>query len=210
MEAEHLTIRVLCVDDHPLFREGIATVIGHQPDMALAGMAASGTEAIRQFATLMPDVTLMDLRLPDISGIKVTESIIAAHPHAKIVVLTTSEGDVEMERSLGAGARGYLLKGTPSHELIDVIRRVHRGQSYIPQYVAQQLAQNVGSDTLSAREVEVLTHVANGSKNREIGRQLSITEETVKAHVSSIIEKLGAKDRTQAVAIGVRRGIIQL
>ncbi len=205
-----MTIRVLCVDDHPLFREGIATVIGHQPDMTLAGMAASGADAIRQFASVLPDVTLMDLRLPDISGIEATESIIAAHPQAKIVILTTSEGDVEIQRSLGAGARGYLLKGTPLHELIDVIRRVHRGHSYIPQNVAQQLAQNVGSDTLSAREVEVLRHVSNGCKNREIGRQLAITEETVKAHVSRIIDKLGAKDRTQAVAIAVRRGIIQL
>lgn len=147
---------------------------------------------------------------PDMSGISATQSIIAMRPDARIIILTTSEGDVEIQRALGAGALGYLLKGTPAEELMDAIRRVHRGHSYIPQNVAQQLAQNIGNDILSPREIQVLLQVANGGKNRDIGRQLSITEETVKAHLSSILEKLGAKDRTQAVAIGVRRGIIQI
>ncbi len=203
-------IRVLCVDDHPLFLEGISTVISHQKDMHLAGVAQSGSEALRQFRAVQPSITLMDVRLPDMSGIAVTSAIINEFPQARIAMLTTAEGDVEVQRALAAGARGYLLKNTPPEELVEVIRQLHRGRKYLPTAVAQQVAQNVGSDSLTEREIEVLERVAGGNRNRDIGKQLAISEETVKAHLRHILEKLAARDRTQAVAIAVRRGIITL
>ena len=203
-------IRVFSVDDHPLLREGIATLVNNQPDMMLVGEASTGAEAMQQFKQHMPDVTLLDLRLPDMSGIDVLIAIRSEFPKARIVMLTTFEGDVEVQRALQAGARGYLLKNMPPVELLDVIRQVHEGKKRIPPEIASQLLEHLSDEGLTEREVEVLREVADGNRNREIAERLFISEETVKVHIKHIMEKLGAADRTQAVAIGVRRGIIQL
>jgi len=204
------SIRVFSVDDHPLLREGIATLVNNQPDMVLVGEASTGAEAIQQFKQHMPDVTLLDLRLPDMSGIDVLIAIRSEFPEARIVMLTTFEGDVEVQRALQAGARGYLLKNMPPVELLDVIRQVHDGKKRIPPEIASQLLEHLSDEGLTEREVEVLREVADGNRNREIAERLFISEETVKVHIKHIMEKLGAADRTQAVAIGVRRGIIHL
>ena len=203
-------IRIFSVDDHPLLREGIAALLNNQPDMALVAEAANGAEAIQLFKQHLPDVTLLDLRLPDMSGIDILIAIRSEFPEARIIMLTTFEGDVEIHRALQAGARGYLLKNMPPSELVDVIRQVHAGKKRIPAVIASQLAEHMSDESLTEREVEVLREVADGNKNRDIARKLFISEETVKVHVKHIMEKLGATDRTQAVAIGIRRGIIQL
>lgn len=203
-------IRILSVDDHPLLREGIAALVNSQPDMVVAGEAATGAEALQLFKQLQPDVTLLDLRLPDTSGIDILIAIRTEFPEARIIMLTTFEGDVEIHRALQAGARGYLLKNMPPSELLDVIRQVHAGKKRIPPAIASQLAEHMSDETLTEREVEVLREVAGGNKNKDIANKLFISEETVKVHVKHIMEKLGAADRTQAVTIGVRRGIIQL
>jgi DNA-binding NarL/FixJ family response regulator len=203
-------IRVFSVDDHPLLREGIAAVVNSQPDMVMAAQAANGREAIAQFREVRPDVTLMDLRLPDISGIDALTAIRHEFPDARIVMLTTFEGDVEIQRALAAGARGYVLKSMPPKELADVVRQVHAGKKRIPPEIAAQLADHVSDETLTPREIDVLQHIAGGNRNRDIAERLFISEDTVKVHVKHIMEKLGATDRTQAVAIAVRRGIIQL
>jgi DNA-binding NarL/FixJ family response regulator len=203
-------IKVLSVDDHPLLREGLAAIVNSQDDLEMVAQAASGREAIQLFRQHRPDVTLMDLRMPDGSGIDVVSAIVAEFPDARIVMLTTFEGDVEIQRSLAAGARGYLLKTTPPVELVEVIRQVHAGKKRIPQEVAAQLAEHIADERLTSREIDVLQHVASGNRNRDIAEQLFISEETVKVHVKHIMEKLGARDRTSAVAIAVRRGIIQL
>lgn len=208
--SEQRRIRILSVDDHPLLRDGIAVIIENQPDMLLAAQAATGNEAIQQFRQHRPDVTLMDLRLPDISGIDALIAIRTEYPEACVVMLTTFEGDVEIQRALEAGARGYILKTTPAKDLVEIIRQAHAGKKRIPAEVAAHLAEHMGEDALTPREVEVLRHLAEGNRNKDIGDQLFISEETVKVHIKHIMEKLGASDRTQAVAIGVRRGIIQL
>jgi DNA-binding NarL/FixJ family response regulator len=203
-------IRVFSVDDHPLLREGIAAIINSQPDMEMVAQASTGREAIQQFREHRPDVTLMDLRLPDISGIDAMIAIRSEFPDARILMLTTFEGDVEIRRSLAAGARGYVLKNMPPKELAAVVREIHAGKKQIPRQIAAQLAEHLGDEALTEREREVLRHVADGDRNRDIAEKLFISEETVKVHIKHVMEKLGARDRTEAVAIGVRRGIIQL
>jgi DNA-binding NarL/FixJ family response regulator len=203
-------IRVLSVDDHPLFREGVGAIINSQADMSLAGTASNGKEGIETFRALRPDVTLMDLRLPDLGGLDVMIALRSECPDAHVIVLTTFEGDMDVQRALKAGARGYLLKSMPPEQILDTIRKVHAGKKVVPAEIAAGLAEHLGEETLSRREVEVLQQVAAGCRNRDIAARLFIAEETVKVHVKHILDKLGADDRTQSVTIAARRGIIRL
>ena len=203
-------IRILSVDDHPLLSEGIATLINNQPDMQLVATASTGKEAILKHRELKPDVTLMDLRLPDLSGIEVTLAIKADCPDARIILLTMFAGDVEIQRALKAGASGYLLKTMPPEQIVDTIRQVHAGKKRVPPEIASNLAEHLGDEPLTNREIDVLRHVTTGNRNRDIAERLFISEETVKAHIKHIMEKLGATDRTHALAIAARRGFIQL
>jgi DNA-binding NarL/FixJ family response regulator len=203
-------IRILSVDDHPVFREGVGAIINFQSDMSLVGTASNGQEAIEMFRTLRPDVTLMDLRMPDVSGLDVIIAIRAEFPDARVIVLTTFDRDVEVQRALKAGARGYLLKSMPPQQLLDMIRSVHAGKKCVPNEIAAGLAEYLGDDKLSEREIEVLRHVAAGNRNRDIAERLFIAEETVKVHLKHIMGKLRATDRTHSVTIAARRGIIQL
>ena len=203
-------IRVLSVDNHPLLREGIAAIINDQPDMLVVAQAADGREAIQQFRAHRPDITLLDLKFRDISGI---DTMIAVHrefPGARIVVLTIFDGDIDIRRALEAGAHGYLLKSTAPEELVKVVRQVHAGRKHFPAAVAACLAEHLSEEDLSERETQVLQHLAGGNRNRDIAERLFIAEETVKVHFRHIMEKLGAHDRTHAFAIAARRGFIQL
>ncbi len=208
--SETAPIRILSIDDHPLLREGIASIMNNQPDLLLVAEASSGGEGIQKYREHLPDITLLDLRLPDMSGIDALIAIRTESPAARVIMLTTFEGDIEIHRALEAGAFGYLLKSMPPNELVDAIRSVHRGKKRIPAEVAAHLAEHMGDDALTPREIEVLRHIAGGNRNRDIGERLFISEETVKVHIRHIMEKLGATDRTQAVSIAVRRGIVQL
>jgi DNA-binding NarL/FixJ family response regulator len=207
---EEEQIRVFSVDDHPLMHEGIAALINNQPDMNLVAEAFDGRGALAEFRAHQPDVTLMDLRLPDMNGIDAMISILKEFPNARVIILTMFEGDVEIQRALKSGARGYMLKTMPPKELIKVIRRVHMGKKHIPPEIAANLAEHFSNDALTPRETEVLAQIAEGNRNRDIAAHLFISEETVKVHIKHIMDKLDASDRTQAVAIAIRRGIIQL
>jgi len=203
-------IRILAVDDHALLRKGIRALLGAERDMELVGEAATGREAIDEFRKHQPDVTLMDLQMPDMNGIDAIIAIRGEFPEARIIVLSTYSGDVQVVRALKAGARAYLLKGNVNRELLATIRSVHSGQKRIPPEIASDLAEHAGEDDLSEREIEVLRLVAAGNANKEIAAQLELAEDTVKRHVTNILSKLRANDRTHAVAIGLKRGIIQL
>jgi DNA-binding NarL/FixJ family response regulator len=210
MSIDHKPIRILAVDDHPLLLEGVAALVASQPDMELVAEATDGRQAIAQFRKHRPDVTLMDLQMPEMEGVDAIIAIHSEFPEARIIVLTTYTGDVQVLRALKAGARAYLLKGLLRKELLDTIRAVHAGQKRIPPEVAAQLAEYAAEDALTSREIDVLRLVAAGNANKQIAARLSITEETVKGHVKNILSKLRANDRTHAVTIGLKRGIIKL
>ena len=203
-------INVLCVDDHPLLQQGLAAAIKDESDMLLVAQASTGHEAIQKYREKVPDVTLLDLRLPDMSGIDAMIAIRSEFPDARIVILTTFAGDAEIQRALAAGARAYVLKSMPPKDLMEIIRQVNAGKKRIPSEIAAYLAEHYSEDDLTGREIEVLKQIADGNRNREIAEKLHISEETVKVHVKHIMEKLSAADRTQAVSIAVRRGIIHL
>jgi DNA-binding NarL/FixJ family response regulator len=203
-------IRVLSVDDHPLLREGIAALVNAESDMKLVAEAANGQEAIEKFRLHRPDVTLMDLQMPSLNGIEAIIGIRSEFPNARIIVLTTYAGDVQVVRALKAGARGYVLKGHVPRELLDTIRAVHAGQKRIPPEVAAEVADHAVDDELSSREIDVLRLIAAGNANKQIACLLGIAEETVKSHITKILAKLGANDRTHAVTTALKRGIIEL
>ncbi len=201
-------IRILTVDDHPMLREGIAAVIASQPDMQVVGEAANGLEAVDRFVELKPDVTLMDLQMPKLNGLDALQAIRAKQPAARVIVLTTYAGDVQAFKALRGGAAGYLLKSTLRRELLDAIRTVHAGRRHVTAEIASELAIHAGEDTLSERELDVLNVVASGKSNKEVARDLSVSEDTIKGHLKIIFAKLGVADRTQAVTLAMRRGII--
>jgi DNA-binding NarL/FixJ family response regulator len=203
-------IRILCVDDHPIVREGLAGIMSLQPDMELVGETGSGQEAIELFRKLQPDLMLLDLRLRDETGHDVMQQVFKIQPDAKILVLTSLEGDADIERALALGATGYVVKGTGREELVRAVRSVYAGKRYVPSEVAQKLLEHLASEKLSSREFEVLTLMALGKRNKEIGAELDIAEDTVKMHVKNILGKLGVNDRTEAVTVAVRRGILHL
>jgi DNA-binding NarL/FixJ family response regulator len=203
-------IRVLTVDDHPLLREGIAALINTEPDMKLAAEASNAQEALEQFRLHRPDITLMDLQMPDVSGVEAIISIRSEFPRARIIVLTTFTGDAQVLRALRAGAEGYISKRHVRRELLEVIRAVHAGKKRIAPEVAAELADHAGDDKLTSREIEVLQLIASGNANKLIADRLSISEETVKFHITNILSKLDANDRTHAVTIGLKRGIIEV
>ena len=204
------SIRILTVDDHPMLREGIAAVLASEQDMVLVGEASNGREAIEQFRTHRPDVTLMDVQMPEVNGIDAIVKIREEFPDARIIVLTTYTGDVQATRAFKAGAWGYLLKNMVRKELIDTIRTVHAGKKRIPAEIAVEMAEHHSDDALTDREIEVLREVAAGNANKMVAQLLRISEETVKAHMKNILSKLGANDRTHAVTIAVKRGIIEI
>jgi DNA-binding NarL/FixJ family response regulator len=203
-------MRILFVDDHPVVRDGLEAIINLQPDMVSAGAAATGAEALEKFLKLQPDVTLVDLQLPDMSGFDLIKRIRDKSPNARIVVLSSHEGDVDIQRALESGAQGYAVKGIVRGELLEIIRSVHAGKRRLPAVVAQKLTEHMGDEPISPRELEVLSLMASGKRNKEIAGDLSIAEDTVKMHVRNILSKLHVNDRTEAVTIALRRGIIHL
>ena len=210
MSSDTKTIRVLAADDHALLLQGIASLVNAEPDMALVAQAGTGREAIEQFRLHRPDITLMDLQMPDMGGLEAITGIRDEFPDARIVVLTTYSGDVQALRALRAGARGYLLKGHVHIDLLETIRAVNAGEKRVPPEVATELAGYAGTEKLTPREIEVLRRIADGNANKEIATQLAIAVETVKSHITRILSKLEANDRTHAVIIGIKRGIIAL
>jgi DNA-binding NarL/FixJ family response regulator len=203
-------IRILSVEDHPVFREGLSTIISSQQDMLLVACAANATEAIAEFRRHRPDITLMDLQLPGINGTDALISIRGEFPQARIIMLSTSDGDGDIQRALRAGAMAYMLKSVPKNELLAVIRSVHAGQRHIPLDVAARLAEYMGDDSLTARELEVLRLIRDGHRNKQIADQLAISETTVNFHIKNLVDKLQANDRTHAVTIALRRGLLQM
>jgi DNA-binding NarL/FixJ family response regulator len=210
MSADPKLIRILAVDDHPIFRQGIAGFLAGQADMILVAEAANGREAIQQFRAHRPDITLMDLQMPEMNGLDAMIAIRSEFPDAKIIVLTTYSGDVQVLRALKAGARAYLVKNLLHKELLESIRAVHAGKKSLSSEASYELAEHATDDALTEAEVDVLRLIAAGNANKQIAAQLSITEDTVKGRVKNILSKLGANDRTQAAMIGLRRGIIEL
>ena len=210
MSIDPRLIRILTVDDHPLLRKGIAALVNAEPDMKLVAEASNGREAIEQFRLHRPDITLMDLQMPDLNGIEAISCIHGEFNNARIIVLTTYTGDVQVVRALKAGARGYVLKGHVHRQLLETIRAVHAGQKRIPPEIAVELADHAVDDELTSREIDVLRLIAAGNANKQIADQLAIGEATVKSHVTNILSKLGANDRAHAVTIGLKRGIIEL
>src|SRR6476659_8178967 len=210
MNEDSKRIRILAVDDHPILRQGIAGLIADESDMTLVAEAANGREAIQQFRTHRPDVTLMDLQMPEMNGLDAMIAIRGEFPEARIIVLTTYTGDVQASRALKAGARAYLLKNSLHKELLDTIRAVHAGRKTLSPEVSFELAEHSAEELLSAAEVRVLRLIAEGNSNREIATKLSVTEDSIKGQVRNILSKLGANDRTHAVTIGIKRGIIEV
>jgi DNA-binding NarL/FixJ family response regulator len=203
-------IRILTVEDHPVFREGLATIIGSEPDMLLAAQAANAVEAITEFRRLRPDITLMDVRLPGTNGTDTLITIRGEYPNARIIMLSTSDSDGDIQRALRAGASAYLLKSMPKNELLGVIRSVHAGRRHVPPDVAARLAEHLGEDDLTSRELQVLRLIRDGYRNKQIADQLAIAETTVNFHIRNLVDKLQAGDRTHAVMIAVRRGLLEI
>lgn len=203
-------IRILTVEDHPVFREGLATIIGSDPDLLLVAQAANAVEAIAEFRRHLPDITLMDLRLPGTNGTDTLITIRGEYPDARIIMLTTSDSDGDIQRALRAGASAYILKSMPKKELLEVVRAVHAGRRYVPADVAARLAEHLGDEDLTARELDVLRLIRDGYRNKQIADQLSIAETTVNFHIKNLVGKLGANDRTHAVTIAIRRGLLTI
>jgi DNA-binding NarL/FixJ family response regulator len=203
-------IRILTVEDHPVFREGLATIIGSEPDMLLVAQAGNAVEAITEFRRHRPDVTLMDLRLPGTNGTDTLISIRGEHPAARVIMLTTSDSDGDIQRAMRAGASAYMLKSMPKTELLEVVRLVHAGRRHVPADVAARLAEHLGDEDLTTRELEVLRLIRDGYRNKQIAGHLAIAETTVNFHIKNLVGKLGANDRTHAVTIAVRRGLLQI